>query len=256
MITLKFPSLDKALLKNLKDAKEDDPRKGIIVINGNAIVLRDDFCFVINLYDYFTIEFEIEEEDEIEELKRILFYMNGKVFNAEFWKELTKGCSMKMNQGELYVSTPKYAKDLHHNPLPVDLLEPLNGLQEAYNYEENLVSAIAVPFQSLFLIYECLKGDFKFDNIIFQFSSQDRPVKFTFRNRKHCFGYIHPHYDAVQEGFRFTSYEEFIEDDEVKEMIVELKSAIVPPPPPLPTLHEQEEMKQQNNQLKIVTDDT
>ena len=60
MITVKFPALNKALTKDVKDLTEDDPRRGIIVLNNNAIILNDTFCIVCDLFEYFTLEAGIE----------------------------------------------------------------------------------------------------------------------------------------------------------------------------------------------------
>lgn len=257
MVTLKFPQLQNALLKSHKDLKADDPRKGIIVLNNHAIVLRDDFCFVIDLLEYFTIECDIEDDDELNELKGILLYMDGKVFSKEFWTELTKGSNTKMRQGNIYIENPKYAKDLHHKELIVDMLEPLKFLQKANSLQENLISCIAFPFGALNTIYDCMKSDFKFDTMILQFESQDRPIKFTFRHRKHCFGYINPNYDATQEGFRFHNFETFV--DSIKGVITNLESKR-PPAPPLSEsqiianqmVQQANEEEEDDSQLKLV----
>ena len=209
MITIKFPALDKALLKDLKDLPDNDPRRGIIVLNNNAIVLRDNFCLVCDLYEYFTIEKGIDDPNELEELDRILFFMDSKIFGVEFWKELTKGANMKMNNGTLYVDTPKYSKNLHYKEVDVNFLEPLSKIREVSYQESSMVDSISVPFGALNLIYSCLSADFKMDKIIFEFNSQDKPVKFTFKDRKHFYGFIYPDYDAIQEGFRFDILEQF-----------------------------------------------
>lgn len=250
MITIKFPSFEKAISKNLKELDDDDPRRGIIVLNNNAIVINEDFCFVINLYDYFTIECGIESEDEIDNLKKILFYMNGKIFNSEFWKELTKGSNMRITNGLLYIENPKYAKDLHYTHADLNVLEPLEELIGAAEMKENLISAIGLPFNALKTIYDCLASDFKTDIIIFEFNAQDQPVKFTFRKRKHFFGYILPHYNSVQEGFRFESLKSFTEDEDIKDLVKELQSQVPLPPPEIP----KEDFRNEEldpNQLKI-----
>jgi hypothetical protein len=231
MITLQFPKLENALAKITKDMKEDDPRRGIIIINGNAIVFQDNFCLAVNLYDYFTLDCDIDDEEELQELKKILFYMDGKTFNKEFWKELTKGANMKMNKGLLFVETPKYAKDLHYKEVPINFLEPLRGLTYAKNLADSLVSKIALPFEALHLIYNCLSADFKGDKMILEFSTEDKPVRFTFKNRKHFYGYLIPDYSASQEGFRFECLNDFVEDEFVSETLQDLEKQQAPPPP-------------------------
>ncbi len=234
MITIQFPALHKALTKDVKDLPENDPRRGIIILNNNAIILRNDFCLVCDLFEYFIIETGIEDDVEIKELEKILYYMDGKIFSSEFWTELIKGANMKMNEGNLYVENPKYSKDLHHKIIPIDLLEPLKKLQKTQEQPEELLSSIGIPFGALNTIYSCLSTDFKSDIIIFEFNRQDTPVKFTFRKRKHFYGYINPHYDAVQEGFRFDILETFIKSISgyIEVLDAEAKKKIVPAPPP------------------------
>jgi len=259
MITVKFPALDKALQKDLKDVKEDDPRRGIIVLENNAIVFRDHFCLVCNLFDYFTLEAEVEDIEEVNELERILYFMNGKVFSKEFWGELTKGANIKMKEGNLHVENPKYSKDLHYKELEYDLLKPLERLYNAWKQEELPVSAIGIPYGALQEIYSCLSASFKNDVIIFEFNAQDKPVKFTFRARKHFFGYIMPHYDSAQEGFRFDLLEQLAEEnfDLLEELQAIAKSKLTPPPPSLlseiiDVLSENKEAGNINGQFKIV----
>lgn len=234
MITVKFPALNNALEKDLKDLKDDDPRRGIIVLNNNAIVFRSGFCFVCDLLDYFTIEEGIEDQSSLEELERILYFMDGKVFGVDFWKELTKGANMKMVDGNLFVDTPKYSKALHYKDVEIAVLEPLKMLSKATYQEPNNVMSIAIPFGVLQQIYSCLSASFKFDSIIFEFNAQEKPVKFTFKNRKHFYGYIMPNYDAAVEGFKFDVLETFTKSISgyLETLEEELKSKQAPPPPP------------------------
>jgi len=237
MITLKFPSIDKALLKDVKGLSEDDPKRGIIVLDKYAIVHNRNFTFVINLYEYFTVECGITEADDLDELNAILFYMNGRCFNKEFWAELNKGANMKMQTGALYIENPKYSKDLHHNFADVNLLIPLDELLGASIQVENVVPVISLPFGSLKAIYDCMPADFKVDDIILEFASQSKIVKFTFKNRKHCFGFIEPNYQASQEGYRFHELEQMMEKETILSSLEEWREKMtikntVPPPPP------------------------
>lgn len=253
MISIKFPALHNALAKNLKDLEEDDPRRGIIVLNNNAIVLRDSFCLVCNLYDFFTIEGGIEDDLELQELERVLFYMDGKVFSKDFWNELTKFLDMKINNGSLHIENPKYSKDLHGKELQVDMIEPLSLLTNIQKQAIMELSAVAIPFSALNDIYSVLKSDFKTDIIIFEFTGQDMPVKFTFRKRKHFYGFINPHYDAAQEGFKFEDLETFTQS--FSEMLASLKEEAKSKTPPPPPIEQKETVEEQpENQLKLVED--
>jgi len=251
MITVKFPALNKALTKDVKDLPDNDPRRGIIVLNNNAIVLQNTFCFVCNLREYFMMDAGIEDDYELEELDRILFFMDEKVFSNEFWSELTNGSNMKMKEGNLFIENLKYSKDLHHKEIPMNLIEPLKGLTKISKQPENVLSAVGIPFGALNKIYSVLPTDFKSDVIILEFGGQDLPVKFTFRKRKFFYGYIHPHYDAAQEGFRFESLDSFV--DNIKDYLKNLEdNIVVVPPPPGPPDKVQEKIEEDRAQLKII----
>lgn len=261
MITVKFPALNKALSKDLKDLNEDDPRRGVIVINNNAIVMRNNFCFVCNLYDYFTIECGIDDDHEIEELQKIMYYMEEKMFSNEYWSELTKGANMEIQEGHLFIENPKYSKDLYHKEISVNLIGLMIQLEKVCQQKEDLVSSIAIPFGALNTIYSCLSSEFKNDKIIFEFTSQDRPVKFTFKDRKHFYGFVMPDYDAAQEGFKFDIFESFIR--EAEELIKDLKeqakiNASAPPPPTSQDIAndmvQAADEEENDAQLKIVVD--
>lgn len=230
MISLKFPKIDKALQKVVKDEPIDSPVRGILILNQKAIVFRHKFCLVVDLYDYFTLDCGIEDAEELEMLEGILFYMDRKIFNLDYWSELTKGANMQMKQGNLIVDTPRFSKDLHYKELDIDFTEPLEKLTRARKYEEEAIGSVAMDYLTLKTIYDTLSSDFKTDQIIFQFNRQDSMVKFTFRKRKHFFGYIIPDYTAVQEAFRFEGMNVFV--DGFEEFLKELKSKQIPPPPP------------------------
>jgi hypothetical protein len=233
MVTLKFPGLDKALIKNTKDFPEDAPEKGIIIISGSAIVVNRDFLLVVDLFDYFSLEGGVEDSKEVEDLEKILFLMEGKMFNAAFWKEMTKGADMEVLNGSLRITTPKYSKDLHNEKTSFKMLKPLRAIIDASQQRENVLSSVAIPFGALGTIHSIIP-ELKNDTIIFEFNDQSRPVKFTFEKRKHFYGIIIPRYDAAQEGFRFESLDNLANNDDFNYYLAEeeAKEKLVPPPPP------------------------
>ena len=230
MITLQFPKMDKAVQKSIKDLPDDDPRRGITVLNQNAIVYQSGFCLVINLYDYFNLDCNIEDEEELEDLENILFYMDGKTFSPEYWAELTKGANMEMRNGLLYIENPKYAKDLHYKDVEMNLFEPLDNLNRIRKKEGSTVPSVALPFGALKSIYDVLPADFKNDEIVLDFIAMNEPVKFTFRLRKHVYGYIRPDYDAAAEQFKYEHLQEFVDTPEFKTILEDSKPSLPPSP--------------------------
>lgn len=249
MITLKFPKIETALRKpnSLKDEPLDSPLRGIIVLNQKAMVFNSGWMIVVDLYDYFTLECGIEQDDHLDTLEGILMYMNGKVFSSDYWNELTKGANMKMKQGSLEVENPRFSKDLHYKTLDINIIEPLSNLTTAKDLVENMVPSVAINFGIINSIYKILPADFKNDDIIFQFASQDAYVKYTFRKRKHIYGYIKPNYQSAQEVYKFENLNNFVSD--FQGYLEELKKDNTPPPPP-----KKEEVKKEEvpNQLKII----
>lgn len=233
MITVKFPRLNKALTKDVKDLPDDDPRRGILVVNNTAMVITNHFVLAIDLLDYFTLECGIEDEDEIAEVKRILYWMEERCFSKEFWEELTKGANIGIINGNLHIDNPKYSKDLFAQDVEISFYEPLYKLSKLKNQAVNVLDTVALPFGAMKYIYDVMPTDFATDFIICEFTGQDMPVKFTFRKRKHVYGLLIPHYDAAQEGFKFDTLDQFVSDSSelLKYLTDELKT--VPPPPPL-----------------------
>ena len=258
MINLQFPKLNSALIKNQKDMSSNDPRRGVIVVENHAIVLNAQFCLVVDLYDYFTIDFGITDPDDMKELKKVLAYMNGKTFQDEYWKELIKGVNVEVheNKGEngevlestLYIETPKYSKDLHYKDLEIALYEPLVRLIDVSELKEEFTSAIALPIDAISTIYTSLKNEVKGDFIIFEFNTPDKPVKFTFRDKKYMFGFLMPNYNSLEESFRFEYLNNFAKNKVVNYLVEEHKPAPVPLPededgipevPEIPNLEEE-----------------
>lgn len=235
MINLKFPKLHNALIKDQKELDDNDARKGVIIIDRHAIVLNAKFCMVVDLYGYFTIDCGKTDRDELKELNDILFYMNGKVFNAEYWAELVKGANMEMHEGKLFIETPKYAKDLHYKDVEISYYEPLQRLLAASEGSNGMVPAISIPFSAIEFIYNTLKTEFKQDHLILEFQSTDKPVRFTTKDRKFVFGFIMPHYESLEEGFRFEYLNNFVKSESFEFYLEEHEPLKVPVAPTIPS---------------------
>ena len=180
--------------------------------------------------------------------------MEGKVFSADFWKELTSGANMEIRNGSIFIENLKYSKNLHQKELDVNLIEPFEALRRLNKQAVNDLSIVAMPFGAFDKIFSVLKQSFKLDFIILEFTGQDMPVKFTFRNRKHFYGYIIPHYDAAQEGFLFEALDAFVLsiNDELDSLLEEAKKNQLAPVPPVEVVKTE---KVDPAQLTIVDND-
>lgn len=227
-VSLKFPSLNKALQKASLIEDLLSPEKGITVIDGKAIVYNNSFIIIIDLYDYFIFENNIEDPKEIEELDKILFFMNGKVFGVDFWKEINVFTNMSILEGDVYIETPKFSKNLHYKEIEIDKKKLYNRIIKSAHENEGAVHEIAIPFHDLKKIYDVMGSQFNNDSIIFNFTKQDGPIRFTFHKRKYITGYIHAQYGPIREGFKFEVLNNLA--DELVPLHEELCK--MPPPPP------------------------
>lgn len=231
MITLKFPALEKALTKDVKELNDNDPRRGVIVIESTAIVFHDLYCLMVNLPSYFEDECGLEDEDSAEEMEQILNYFDCKVINKDFWKELTKGANMSIKEGNLLIENPKFSKDLIYKDFNFDLIEPLRKIIDNFNIKKQHIDCISLPMIAIKMIYDVMASNMKSDHIVLEFNDLDEPVRFTFKKRSYVYGYIMPDFNSTQNydffdwsGFNdgIIGYLEGLEDEAKVE---------VPPPP-------------------------
>ena len=241
-VVLKFPNLTKASIKDVKDLADNDPRRGILVFNNVAIAFASTHCLCVDLMEYFTIEQGIEGTEEVAELSRILQFLDCKRVPFKMWEELTKGAEMCLEEGKIKISTPKFKKDLIYEEQDVDFIEVFSMLVKTCDQETGSLGDIALPFLSLKQIYDVLSTEFKHDKIILDIAGHNQPVKFTFRARKHFFGYIFPHYDSVQEGFRYDLWETWNDEVAIElSALKEKRKQEVPPPPPSQALNSEDD---------------
>lgn len=101
MIYLKFPKMEKLLLKDTKELGSANPKVGVCVMMDHAVVLRNRDIVFFNLKDYFVKENDIDTDKKLGELKSVLDFMNGKMFTKAFWEELTKGAMVSIDEDRI-----------------------------------------------------------------------------------------------------------------------------------------------------------
>lgn len=244
MIQLQFPKINNALNKKLDDRGPGDPQRGVNVFNGVAIVVRDNFIVCIDLMEYFVMELNIEDEEEIKECKKILDYMNYKMFPNDMWAELIKAVNIEIDSGMITVSNPKYSKDLHYKDVDVEYHDFLRKLSLSFNRHSSPLEDVSLPLEAILTISRVL--DLKSEKMIFMFTGMDDPATFTFSKRKYVFGYITPDYHSANEHFKLSYYEAFINHSDVMEFITEgsKKQSVIPAPPPPSKVEEKDDESQ------------
>ena len=212
MVTLKFPALHNALQKSMHDVDPLDVKSGVYIYSNRAYILQDDFLLICNLYDYFTIEGGVETDEQLKGLNSVLSYLNGKVINKALWIELTKESVMKVDNGRLSLHSEGYVKDYKIFPSTVKATGMFNRVKTVIDKVPTAIQSLSLPMASFNFIYSTLKKTFNSEHIIFEFCGQANAVKFTFRKRKHIYGYIIPHYDSANEEFKFEDFNTICEE--------------------------------------------
>lgn len=234
MITLKFPKLEKALLKKNKDLASNDVQRGIFVYDKKAFIKNNSLILCFDLYEYFTLECGVEDDEELKQLNMILLFMEGKVFSSDFWSELTKGADMEIDGEKINISNPKYSKELIYKEFDIDVYPLIKTFSKYTEFKSIETDEIAIPFNVFKLIGETIPTELKNDSIMFHFKSTDQMMMFTFHKRKYVFGLILPDYVPVNEAFKY----DYLYETAAK--LLEIESYYKPQLPIPPTISKAE----------------
>lgn len=113
----KLPSLHNEVSKSNSKSVEDI-RQYIYIHNGIAMTFGTP-VFIVDLREYIKNECSIEEEDDIDELDKILGFLEGKAIASDAWKELTTQCEVEFEEEneEIIIlrASHKMILDLNYN---------------------------------------------------------------------------------------------------------------------------------------------
>lgn len=201
-----FPKLDGLVNKDAK-SNDDDIRKYIHVIGGNAIVINKSFV-VVRLRDYIKQECEITED--FETLDNILAFFEGRSFTADYWKEFTVPHEISLNGDSVILEGLNYTKTLHNNNPPVVLMNVVDLLIQNLNKEPMALENVAVNFGELSKVTTAFKKELKGLHLNLKFSGQDVPMVFQGEKKDYIFGLIPLDYDAANDMYNFKEIETYV----------------------------------------------
>ena len=201
-----FPKLDGLVNKDAK-SNDDDIRKYIHVIGGNAIVINKSFV-VVRLRDYIKQECEITED--FETLDNILAFFEGRSFTADYWKEFTAPHEVFLNGNSVTLEGLNYTKTLHNNDAPVVLMNVVDLLIQNLNKEPMALENVAVNFGELSKVTTAFKKELKGLHLNLKFSGQNVPMVFQGEKKDYIFGLIPLDYDAANDMYNFKEIEIYV----------------------------------------------
>lgn len=123
----KLPALQNVVRKSNASSKEDI--KQYIFINNGYAFTFDQPVFIVNLREYVKTECNIEDEEDIEELDKILAFLEHKAIPSSAWKELTteSDVSLSPDEDEIIIEkvSHKMILDLEINNIGLPYFKPL-----------------------------------------------------------------------------------------------------------------------------------
>ena len=203
-----FPKLYGLVNKDAK-SNDDDIRKYIHVIGGNAIVINKSFT-VVKLREYIKQECEITED--FETLDEILAFFEGRSFTADYWKEFTVPHKVSLNTNSVTLEGLNYTKTLHNTDAPVVLINVVNLLIQNLNKDGMSLENVAINFNELVKVTSAFKKELKGLHLNLKFSGQDVPVLFQGEKKDYIFGLIPLDYDAANDMYNFKEIETYVKE--------------------------------------------
>lgn len=211
MLSLKFPSLEKLLGKNTGELEDDDPKRGVCVKNGHAIIVMEQAMVFFDLEDYFIKENNFINQKELDDLRSVLDFMDGKMFSAFFWKELTSLNAVGVTEEGLNLDGV-IKKDIFYKEQLFDYTEIRMLSKSLIKSEPFSKHTGNIYMEPLLKIFTDLKSLIKDDIIFFRTVGMNTQVQFTFDENPWIYGVISVAPSINEKQFMFDSLIDFAKE--------------------------------------------
>ena len=208
MISLKFPPLEKLLEKNIGELEDDDPKKGICIIDGHAVIVMSQAMLFFDLADYFVKNNGLHDNNVINEMNSILEWMEGKMFSPMFWKELTSINQVSVSDDGIELDGI-IRKDLYYQSKHFDQTEIKMLCHSIAQADLHLKAINAMYLEPLLTIFTGLKTMIKKDTIIFRTVGENTQIHFTFESNPWISGVTANDASISSKAFLFDALDSF-----------------------------------------------
>jgi len=212
MIHLQFPPIHKFLEKDTSSYEDNDPRKGVMVIEDHAVVMNKRSVVCFNLHDFFTLKEKKQTQEQIQHLNDILKFMNNKLFSSAFWDELTKGnvisIDSKNADGKMHLEGA-VKKDLIHDYKKFDLSPLLQILQKNITKQNIAVDNTSFYVNPISDLLSHFKKYVKGDTITLEHIGINTTIRFTFQDNPWIYGLIDSDNALNNKNFKFEHFSTF-----------------------------------------------
>ena len=202
----KLPKIQNLLNSN-KKVLDNDSRKLIHVFNGYAVV-SNDIIVVVDIKEYVKRELKITVEEDLNTLKTIVSWMNGKSFNREFWTEFTKEISVVNvdDENEIEIEFSGFTKKLLYEKIETDSMKAFSLLKSSIKAEKTEMERFSINGEILSLISKAFGTEIKSDEVIFQLSGSGKGIKFSFSTKDYIFGIVPESFNASMSMVAFDNF--------------------------------------------------
>lgn len=204
------PGIQKLVSSN-KKIEFNMPQKLVHVVNGYAFVSHE-ITAIVNLREYAKKELDLETEDELEELTKIIDWLNGKSFTKEFWSMLTKDCLLTVNDdNNLEITNGQFTTVLNYQDVIPDNDIYLETTTQNLGRPPVNIDRIGIKGKYISLLNSAFSKEMASDTFIFEFSGKEYCMNFSGSSKDYIFGFVPLSYDEANELTAFMNVKSFCE---------------------------------------------
>jgi hypothetical protein len=135
--------------------------------------------------------------------------MEGKSFTKKFWDEIKAVNFVSLIDGGLQIQNVSYTNQLIWENTYTDTIEVFDQLHKNILNPAKNVATIAFKGENLSLLHKAFGSEIKSDSWLFDFSGNEKSMRFSGKSKHYIFGYIPLIHDDANELTAFMSAKEF-----------------------------------------------
>lgn len=207
MVTINVPALHKGISFG-KDEEITNPKRYVSVYEHHAIIVSGHGIIILDLNDYFLNYQKVQEEDSFIEF---LNWLDGKHFTPEIWAQMVGLKKIKvMDENSIQIEHESYKNVLTYEPQNVYIDAVLKLIRNNANVGAVSFEKVGFPQRSLAFIDKTIGGVVGGRVMVWEFPSQDKPIRFSYNDMPCVFGFIANKTKEIEEKlFDFSAMEEF-----------------------------------------------
>lgn len=220
----KFPALQGFLIKPKKDVEHDPEKLNVsyaFVYRGYLFATDLSMFVFYDLKEYLKEHMVIDKDEEptngIDMIKRLVWYLEGKVLSGEFFSQFSKLQEIA-NVDEFVIRIGQHG---FHSETTIDELFNVDKLEEVLvrakkiwdkeRKETNGYSGLSISGNDLVKLVSLIKGDISGDTLIFE-RTLDSHARFGLAQKEYIFGIVKYSLDGENSIIKFSLGTDFFSE--------------------------------------------